>query len=46
MLTGRTIALFCDFAFEDMEVMYPKLRRECSVGLETKDCSNNAPSLH
>ena len=27
-LAGRTIAIFCDFAFEDLEVMYPKIRLE------------------
>ena len=27
-LTGKTVAIFCDFQFEDMEVMYPKLRLE------------------
>ena len=27
-LTGRSVAILCDFAFEDMEVMYPKLRLE------------------
>lgn len=25
-LVGKTVAIFLDFAFEDMEVMYPKLR--------------------
>ncbi|KAJ8598985.1 hypothetical protein CTAYLR_009460 [Chrysophaeum taylorii] len=27
-LRGKAIAIFCDFQFEDMEVMYPKLRLE------------------
>lgn len=28
LLTGRRILIFCDFQFEDMEVMYPKMRLE------------------
>ena len=27
-LTGKTVAIFCDFQFEDLEVMYPKIRLE------------------
>ena len=27
-LTGKTIVIFVDFTFEDMEVMYPKMRLE------------------
>ena len=27
-LKGKTVVIFCDFAFEDMEVMYPKFRLE------------------
>ena len=28
LLVGKRIALFCDFQFEDMEAMYPKMRLE------------------
>ena len=27
-LTGKTVVMFVDFSFEDMEVMYPKIRLE------------------
>ena len=27
-LKGKKVAIFCDFKFEDMEVMYPKVRLE------------------
>ena len=27
-LDGKTVVIFCDFNFEDMEVMYPKIRLE------------------
>lgn len=28
LLAGKTVAILCDYTFEDMEVMYPKLRLE------------------
>ena len=28
LLAGKKIIMFCDFSFEDMEVMYPKVRLE------------------
>lgn len=30
-LTGKTVVLFIDFSFEDMEVMYPKVNQLCMV---------------
>ena len=27
-LTGKTVVMFIDFSFEDMEVMFPKMRLE------------------
>ena len=28
LLSGKRVCLFCDFQFEDMEVMFPKIRLE------------------
>ena len=28
LLVGKRVCLFCDFNFEDMELMYPKMRLE------------------
>ena len=28
LLAGKSVLIFCDFAFEDMELMYPKIRLE------------------
>ena len=28
MLRGKTVVLFVDFSYEDLEVMYPKIRIE------------------
>ena len=27
-LAGKKVVIFCDFAFEDLEVTYPKIRLE------------------